>query len=220
MRLRSLTLPTADISALTEFYAGRLGLTIVARAADSVTFAVGAGQLTFEVAASGTAPTFHFAFDVPAGAVDAAADWLEKATPLLVVDGARIAEFPNWLARSVYVRDPAGNIAECIGRRSLGWPPAVAPFSAAGLRGISEIGLVVPDVPAFVAFARTTYGLPFFARQPATDRFTVLGDNAGLLIVVPPGRPWFPTDTLSAAFPLTVELEFQPGHPPVVLRLP
>ena len=220
MRLLSLTLLTANVAALADFYAGQLGLAVVARTATSMTLVAGAGRLTFTQAATGTTPTFHFAFDVPADAAEAAADWLESAAPLLPVDGARIAEFPNWLARSAYVRDPAGNIVECIGRRALDWPPAAAPFSAAGLRGLSEIGLVVPDVPAFVAYAQATYGVPLFTRQPPTDRFAVLGDDAGLLIVVPPGRPWFPTDTPSAAFPLTVEFEPRPGQAPAVLRLP
>lgn len=220
MRLLSLTLPTADVGALTDFYAGQLGLTIVRRTATAVTLAVGADLLTFERAAVSTAPFFHFAFDVPYAAVEAAANWLEGAARLLPADGRRIAGFPNWLARSAYVRDPAGNIVECIGRQPLPWLPAATPFTAAGLRGLSEIGVVVPDVPTFVADVRATYGLPVFVRQPPNDRFFVLGDDAGLLIVVPPGRAWFPTDVPSAVFPLTVELKAGPGRPPVMLRLP
>ncbi|MBC7449362.1 MAG: hypothetical protein H7330_15015 [Hymenobacteraceae bacterium] len=220
MLLRSLTLPTADVAALANFYGSQLGLVVIAHSATALTLRVGASQLSFVIAEAGTAPTFHFAFDVPADAVDAAADWLARAAPLLPVDGAYIAEFPNWLARSAYVRDPAGNIIECIGRRALAWPPAEVPFSARDLRGLSEIGLVVTDVPEFVAYVQRTYGLPVFARQPPTDRFAVLGGDEGLLIVVPPGRPWFPTDTLSTSFPLLVELVPALGHAPVKLRLP
>lgn len=220
MLLRSLILPTTAVAALADFYVGQLGFAVVSQSAHALTLAVGSGQLTFQQIEADVAPYFHFAFDVAAEAVDAAADWLARAALLLPVAGARIAEFPNWQARSAYVRDPAGNIVECIGRRPLAWPPAATPFSAQDVRGLSEIGVVVPDVRKFVALVQATCHLPVFARQAPTDRFTVLGDDAGLLIVVPPGRPWFPTDSPSAEFPLTVELVPAAGRVPAILRLP
>lgn len=221
MRLRRLTLLTADVPALTAFYGERLGLPITAASAERLTLAVGADCLTFEAAPAGTAPFYHLAFDVPASALDAAADWLAAAAPLLPMsDGARIAEFPNWQARSTYALDPAGNILELIGRRPPGTEAVAAPFGAAQVRGLSEIGVVAPNLPAIVARLQAEIGLPTFARQPPTERFVVFGTDDGLLIVVPPGRAWFPTTIPADVFPLTIELEPAPGRAPVVLRLP
>ena len=60
---------------------------------------------------------------------------------------------------------------------------------------ISEIGLAVPDVPAAVATLQTAFGLPVFGTAAA--EFTPLGDHDVLLIMVRPGRAWFPTLTVT-----------------------
>jgi catechol 2,3-dioxygenase-like lactoylglutathione lyase family enzyme len=220
MQIRRLTLPTAALAALTEFYADVLGFPVLRKSAEAVTLGVGTAQLTFVTAEVGSAPFFHFAFDVAAEAIDAAAGWLQSAAPLLPFEGADIIDFPNWQARSAYVRDPAGNIIECIGRRPLAWPAAGTPFSVRDVHGVSEIGLVVPDVAAFAQRLISTTGLTHFARQAASDRFAVLGTDTGLLIVVPPGRSWFPTNTPSAIFPLEVELLPADEQPLYRLELP
>ncbi len=220
MLIHRLILPTAALPALATFYADVLGLPVLARSADEITLAVGGGQLTFVTAAVGPAPFFHVAFEVAPDAVEAAAGWLAAAAPLLYYQGAPIIDFPNWHARSAYIRDPGGNIIECIGRQPLAGPPAGNPFSALDLRGLSEIGLVVPDVPAYAAELAAATGLTPFVRQPATAQFTAFGTDAGLLLLVPPGRAWFPTTVASACFPLTAEL-LLPGEPaPFQLRLP
>ncbi len=224
MRIRRLTLPTAQLAALATFYVDTLGITALVRTAAELTLAIGDATLTFRPAAPGEAPFFHFAFEVAADSVEAAGQWFRMAGPLLheEPDSNEIIEFPNWEASSVYLRDPADNIAECIGRRPLVRPSAAHPFTAADLHGLSEIGLVSADVHALANQLVTAYGLPYFKRQPFSPRFAVLGDDEGLLILVPPGRAWFPTkDALSDVFPLEIEwAATQEGAPPVVLRLP
>ncbi len=219
MHLTALTLWTTEVAALADFYGRQLGLPVVAHSAEAVTLAVGAGRLTFAHSTTDVAP-YHLAFSVAYAAVEAAADWLAGAAPLLPVNGARIAEFPNWLARSAYALDPAGNILEVIGRQAEIVRPPKGDFSATDVRGLSEIGLVVPDPAAFVAHLQATYGLSVFARQPASTQFAVVGDDSGLLIVVPPGRAWYPTAIASALGPVEVELTSLPGTAPVTLWLP
>ena len=72
-------------------------------------------------------------------------------------------------------------------------------------------GVVVADVPTAVARYQKDAGLPVFARQPPQPNFAALGTDTGLVMLVPPGRPWFPTDVPSAAFPLEVEIHPTPG---------
>lgn len=221
MHLRHAYLAATDLSALAAFYTDALGLPALVRTHEQLTLAIGsASRLTFRAIDATSLPpalppTYHFAFHVPVGSVEAAAAWLGARAPLLSYEGKAVVEFPNWLARAVYALDPAGNIIECIERRPLtDEPPAGVPFSAADLRGLSEIAVVVADVPAFVADCATRHGLPLFARQPGTSTFAAVGDDHGLLIVVPPGRAWFPTtDRRSIAAPLTVELTTATGQP-------
>jgi catechol-2,3-dioxygenase len=221
VRIRHLTLPTADLAALAAFYVDALGFRALVRQPTELTLAVGISTLTFRPAELGEAPFFHFAFQISADDVEAAAAWFGSVGPLLPFEEQEIIDFPNWQARSVYLRDPSGNIIECIGRRPLGLPATPEPFTAAAIHSLSEIGLVTDEVPALAAHLVTMLGLPYFSRQPADPRFTALGDDEGLLLLVPPGRAWFPTTTaVSAVYPVEVELEPVAGAAAQVLRVP
>ncbi len=219
MRIRRLTLQTLDLPALTDFYVRQLGLRVLERNRVSLTLAVGSSALVFRAPPNPVPdtpqPRYHFAFNVPGKSIEAAAAWLGRAAPLLPIPGQApdqpIAPFPNWQAEAVYALDPGGNIIECIARHGLELPPAGKPFSAADLHSVSEIGVVVEDVPTAVTRYQQSSTLPVFARQPPQPNFAAMGTDTGLLIVVPPGRPWFPTDVPSAAFPLEVEFQYKPG---------
>lgn len=219
MLIRRLTLQTLDLPALTAFYVAGLGLRVLERTPLRLTLAVGHSELTFRALPrpdpDAPRPRYHFAFNVPGGAIGAAAAWLGRAAALLPIPGQApdqpVAPFPNWQAEAVYALDPGGNIIECIARHGLDLPPVGEPFSATDLHGISEIGVVVADVPTAVARYQKDAGLPVFARQPPQPNFAALGTDTGLVMLVPPGRPWFPTDVPSAAFPLEVEIHPKPG---------
>src|SRR5690606_32682710 len=71
---------------------------------------------------------------------------------------------------------------------------------------ISEVGLVAHSVPDACAAIRRRFGLDYFERQPPRDDFSVLGTHSGLLIVVPPGRCWYPTQQEAGLFPLDVDI--------------
>ena len=62
----------------------------------------------------------------------------------------------------------------------------------------------VADVPATVAYLENEVGLPLWDG----DRrgFTALGDDHGLAIVVPAGRPCFPPTRPAAALPLSLTI--------------
>lgn len=206
MHLLDLHLLTADLAATRRFYAGTLGLPVHQPAPGCLAVHVGTSTITFEQAPPGTVPFYHVAFTVPANQIDAAQAWLQARLPLLPVhEGECIADFRNWQAQALYFHDPNGTILECIARRPL--PNAsAAPFGPASLLGLSEVGVVVPDVPAFCQFAARALGIPPFARGPVGPEFAALGTDDGLLVVSKDGRGWVPTRRPAEAYPLRLTL--------------
>ena len=124
--------------------------------------------------------------------------WLAQRVPLhRDATGADEFAFTDWDAHAAYFFDPLGNIVEIIARHAL--PDAgVQPFTSAGLRCVSEIGLPVPNVRRAVTQTCEAAQADVY-RGPGSDEFAAVGDEHGLMIVVRRGRPWFP-DTGIAAF--------------------
>jgi hypothetical protein len=89
---------------------------------------------------------------------------------------------------SYYFPDPAGNILECIVRVDL---PAKAgeDFGPENILHISEIGLVVDDVPSAVKQLKTRLGIEVY-RDSAFEDFAQLGDINGVLVLAKRGRLW------------------------------
>ncbi|RAK70285.1 VOC family protein [Hymenobacter edaphi] len=195
MKITLLSLLTAELPALRHFYGQVLGLTVAVAEDDpgAIRVEVGYSQLRFYPAPAGTRPFYHVAFSVPHNQLAAARQWVQARTPLLPVPaGGFVADFADWNAHAFYFLDPAGNVLECIARHAL--PNASsAPFSAASLLGISEIGLVVADVPAALKRVCAETAAPVFHRGPVREDFAAVGDDDGLLILVREGRAWFPT---------------------------
>ncbi len=75
---------------------------------------------------------------------------------------------------------------------------------------MSEIGVAVPDVLAAVATLRAA-GIRPYGNEPTGD-FAAVGDIDGLLILVTPGRAWFPTTSRYVAdTPVTVNTSVERG---------
>lgn len=205
MNIRTLTLPTHDLAAQHTFYTQILGLTAVSSDACSLTIPVGSSRLTFEQV-DDFSGFFHVAFDIPHTLVGQAEDWLRSRLSLLA-DGQGRSVFPPgdpWNTTNLYFDDPAGNILEVVARHDQlldGTPP----FGPRHLLHISELGVVVPDVPQAVSDLGQRFGLHAFNGQ--TDTFTPVGGHDGMLIVVREGRGWFPVGR--PAVPSTFELRFE-----------
>lgn len=115
----------ADLDAAEKFYGGILGLSLGSRSGNRGLFYQVGNQvfLVFnpdETVKGGTVPAHgaygagHFALQIEDEQYDA---WLEH----LRQNGVAIEQehfWPNWNARSIYFRDPAGNVAELITRGS------------------------------------------------------------------------------------------------------
>ncbi|MGN8050821.1 VOC family protein [Curtobacterium sp. 22159] len=204
MHIRQVQLTTRSIDETARFYT-RLGCEVtIDRETASVT--VGSTRLVFRALEEMTG-AHHLAFTIPTGTFAAAKAWVGTVATLL--GSADVDEFegpPGWNSRSVYFEGPDEQLLELIERRDLGpGPGAVAPDVAPGLVSVSEVGIAVPDVLGAVELLRR-HGLEPYADAPAAE-FAPVGDVDGLLILVSPGRMWFPT------------LDRTPSTAPVVLDI-
>lgn len=196
---RFISLRTAHFQATVDFYQQILGLPLLASGTGYAVFQVGATQLMWEAAESGD-PFYHFAFDIPCNLLTAAADWMATRVELLTRDGNREFTFEDWNASSIYFHDPSGNIVEFIARRNLA-NDSSQPFSPEQLLRVSEIGWPVSEAhpaPQSELEAWRDYGA-----------FKAFGTETALLLVVPEGRGWLPTNRSSEIHPCSLALAHQ-----------
>jgi catechol-2,3-dioxygenase len=127
------------------------------------------------------------------GRFDDAVAWARGQAELIEED----VPFEAWRARAAYYFDSVGNLVELIARER-------AP-GAELLIEVSEVGLPVADVGAAVDFLEAELGLPHFSGD--RSNFSAVGDDHGLFILVPVGRPWLFTDRPASDAPVRVTIE-------------
>jgi catechol-2,3-dioxygenase len=191
MFMTAIDLETSDLSTERTFYTQTLGLPLRQATADSFTVQAGTTALTFR-SSSQQPLLYHFAFTVPLNKWKQAKAWLAARTPLLEGEGEDEFESARVRTRSYYFPDPVGNILEFIAREDL---PATAgeDFGPQDVLHISEIGLVVDDVPGAVQQLKTRLGIEVY-RDSSFEDFAQLGDINGVLVLVKRGRLWFPDE--------------------------
>jgi catechol 2,3-dioxygenase-like lactoylglutathione lyase family enzyme len=204
MKIRQIELQTHLLEKLKHFYTEVLGLMLANERPGSFTLYIGESRLRFTSAADGEEPFYHFAFNIPENQLEEAFIWARERVQILQgADGTELFDFPNWNAHAFYFADPAGNILECIARHDLN-NASDHQFSATSLECISEIGLPVQKPLAFCNRVASELGSPFFDRSTSSDQFAAMGDDNGLLIVVPLTKKWIPTDQLVQPHPVHV----------------
>jgi hypothetical protein len=194
-RILSLELLTAaPLAELKEFYRKTLGLRVLEEKTDRLTIGAGETPVTFLPAGPKDGrPFYHFAFNIPENKIVAARDWQAKRTPLLPIPKRLrdpkypedVVDYNHWNAHSVFFFDPAGNVVEYIDRHDLK-NAAKGDFSVADILYASEIGFIVDDVPAMATKLKESVGVDTY--RGASDQFTALGDEQGLLLVMKRGR--------------------------------
>ena len=191
MFITSIDLDTLDLAQARAFYTQTLGLHLQQETADAFTVQAGATALTFR--ASGVQPLlYHFAFTVPSNKWTQAKAWLTARTTLLEGEGRDEFASARVRTRSCYFPDPAGNILEFIACEDLP-PKAGEDFRPADVAQISEMGLVVDDVPSTVLQLKTKLGIEVY-RDSSFENFAQLGDINGVLVVAKRGRLWAPDE--------------------------
>jgi catechol 2,3-dioxygenase-like lactoylglutathione lyase family enzyme len=216
MRIEEVRAFTRDLSVQRDFYAGALGLPAT-ETPDGFRLQVGASRLQFRRAPTNWEKIYHLAFNVdPDGLASMRERVAAHARVLADEQGNQLFQFPTWNAESFYFLDPCGNILECIARRNL------LPAGVPGLLSISEVGLPANDLPGTVKQLQDALGIPAFG-TPGPE-FAALGDDEGLLIVVPSDRIWHPNTGVPAQ-PTSVgitlvqgENRFSLSYPPLALR--
>ena len=186
----------AAMGAMKTFYGKTLDLRITNETGDRFTVEAGETQVTFVSAADAEGPKppfYHFAFNIPENKILAALEWQKARTPLLAIpERNRAAGYPpevvdysHWNAHSIFFLDPAGNVVEYIARHDLKNGDK-APFGWSDILYASEIGLIVDDVAATAATIKDVAAVQQY--RDASDQFTAMGDEYGLLLVMKRGR--------------------------------
>ena len=229
MQITSVDTVTRSTAETAAYYETVLGLP-VRKEIGAVEVTVGRSVVRFREDADAEGDQ-HYAFLIDDARFDAARTFL-AAGPGLLSDGDR-TEFEAqsaWNARSLYFPGPDRSVLEVIARRdlpsNLGAGPvsgakASSParsgtqltFGPADLLSVSEVGIAVPDV-ARTADRLTNAGI---GRYPdGSETFSPAGHIDGMLILVSPGRTWFPTsDRVVAEPPVTVVAQAGPASPGV-----
>ena len=225
MEIISVDTMTRSTAETATYYESVLGLP-VQREIGAVEVTVGRSVIRFREDPDATGDQ-HYAFLIDDARFDAARAFLESG-PGLLSDGER-AEFesqPAWNARSLYFPGPDRSVLEVIARRDLpsnlgagpvsgakasspqGSGTQSALFGPADLLSVSEVGVAVPDVVR-TADRLTDAGI---GRYPdGSAEFSPAGQIDGMLILVGPGRAWFPTsDRAVGEPPVTVVAQAGP----------
>lgn len=208
MQIHELTIAAGNPEELKKFYSEELGFKEIeaSTATDGFSFQCGYTRINFVPGDKDS--RYHFAFNIRPDQLPASIDWLNDHKIELINNDkgpGKIVDFPAWRAKSVYFFDPAGNIVELIARAAIA-PAGNAPkFSAASVCGVSEIGIVCHDVDAMRQWIETTHGVKGFARQENTGEFSAMGDDEGLLLLVPEGRPWYMGNFDAHHFPIAIK---------------
>ena len=211
MHIHMLALQASNLSDLHRFYAHTLNFAVDGFTESQLAVRCGSSRLIFNRADEPVVPA-HFAFNIAEAHHVEVFGWLRARVDFIALDGADEFFSTDWNAHMVYACDPAGNIIEFIARHTLvdgatAGASNDAPINAAGLAScISEIGIACDDVPATARawsqiFSTSAYG-------ETNGNFYPIGDEHGLLIIVPKGRIWFPNTGVAArAAPVTAHID-------------
>jgi catechol-2,3-dioxygenase len=203
MHIKELILQTNSLHRTRVFYNKTLELDIVEQSEEKISFRVGKTKLTFTEIKDGK-PYYHFAFNITNNKFSDSFEWINNKLDILPVnDEMLIAGYDNWNAQSFYFYDNNGSILEFITRFDLPYY-SDKPFSSACIEEISEIGLVVDNVPDSAADLNEAHKIPYFKKGPRLQDFVAMGDDYGLLLVCQSKRAWVPTNKLAQKFPVTV----------------
>nr|BBH87504.1 hypothetical protein KTC_22550 [Thermosporothrix sp. COM3] len=205
MKIRALTLQTTQLETQKAFYTSLLHLPLLAETQESFTVKAGETRITFEVTEQ-RGYVYHFAFKLPLNQFAEGKAWLQQRVPLLQEDGQDEFAATNWVGRSCYFYDAAGNILEFLVRADLPEERPEDTFSSDMILRVGEIGLAVEDPFITSAYLQEQFNYVSIKKEPGPT-FNPIGDRYGSLIVVKLGRSWFPTTKAAVSAPIRVEIE-------------
>ena len=210
MEIKLLTLQTNELEIMKEFYTQHLGFSISEESLNTFQIQVGTSILEFTNENVVGEPYYHYAFNIPANQFREAKEWLKEKTTLLLEEGEDEADFSFWPAHACYFEDPAGNIVELIARYNVS-PNSESPFSVNKILNISEIGLIVKDVPK-VGEQFKEINIFNSDSDPVTNsylNFMQANNNGVFILLTSINRRWLFSEKESKIFPMKIALDKQ-----------
>ncbi|GAA0458353.1 VOC family protein [Alkalibacillus silvisoli] len=207
MEIKTMTLQTAKLTEMKDFYIKQLGFILIEENDDSFRFAVGSSELEFTSNGVTKNPYYHFAINIPSNKFIEAKTWIKERVSLNLEDGQDEVDFTHLPAHALYFDDPSGNVVEFISRHSMKTDQD-KPFSIKSVLNISEIGVTVNDVYS-AAGALNRVGVTERDNEVINKQnLNFMGDRkTGVFIILnQPGRRWIFSEKLSNIFPLSITL--------------
>ncbi|MEP6806926.1 MAG: VOC family protein [Flavobacterium sp.] len=206
MKLKHIQIQTNNIQNTINFYQEILELPIIEKSENHVTIQAGNSILKF-IENSQFDSIYHFAFNIPENKLDEAIKWFKSKVDLIFIEDQKvITNFENWNANAIYFYDNNGNLLEFIARHVL-YNAQKEAFSSKAILNISEIGIVNEKPLELGNQLIEKHGLEFFSKNANSKFFAAIGDDEGLLIMVQPGRNWYPTQTPSKSNKTEIRIE-------------
>jgi len=205
MKIKKVRILSRNLIETEKFYADILGFAIQEKTSATISFTIGNSELTF-IKTDISNPVYHFAFNIPNNQLYEAEKWISSKTSVIKLENNPIIDFPNWNAKSLYFFDNNGNVLEFIARFDLKNESDIL-FNGSSILSISEIAFVTNDVEALAEKLISKNNLSYFNKQIQSKKFSVVGEDDGLLILVDSNRNWFPTEIKCESFWMEVLVE-------------
>ncbi|WP_251517215.1 MULTISPECIES: hypothetical protein [Staphylococcus] len=200
MKLKSITLFTANLVDTFHFYKDTLECPVQIINAMAFKVTIGETQLLFQKSHEMNQPFYHFAIDIPYNHFNEMKRHYLNILFLLTEKGQHTATFDTFYAHSFYFNDPSGNVVELIARNS-----NISDY--AQFIRISEIGFVCNDLLNVYA-ALSDYHLQTVNHAyPTAENFNFIGDSQdeSYIILTSEEKKWDFSDQSSKAYPIKIE---------------
>ncbi|HEX8548671.1 MAG TPA: hypothetical protein VF691_17035 [Cytophagaceae bacterium] len=192
MEIVEIILLSDNLAETEHFYSKTIGFDVAEKHENSISFKAGSSLLTF-IKSDNLNPIYHFAFNIPRNRFHEAVYWSSLRVSLINNEnGETVTDFRNWNAKAFYFYDNNGNVLEFIARFGLE-NESVNDFEGSSIQSISEIGIVADSPLKLAETLIKDYNVSYFDKGPRMEKFAVLGDDNGLLIISKAKRHWYPT---------------------------
>ena len=206
MKILEIEIQTDNIKETETFYSEILGMQLVNKNQNSISFKAGQSKLTF-IKSDNINPIYHFAFNIPNNKLEEAILWAKSRLRLIENDeNGIIANFESWNANAIYFYDNNNNIVEFIARFDLE-NSTEKPFDISVIESISEIGIVTDKPLDLAETLIESYNLVYFNKSTKSEKFAALGNDNGLFIIVETNRKWYPTEQKAKKYFSRIKIE-------------
>ncbi|MDN5205266.1 VOC family protein [Fulvivirgaceae bacterium BMA10] len=203
MKIQELVLNSNKLDLQKNFYSKKLGFEIIEEFGDGFSIQTGATRLSF-VNFTDQNTNYHFAFQISKEKIKVAREWLINRDISLLKETKTKSDLV--MGKSLYFRDPDGNIVEFIGRSVEDRRSA---FAIESVLRLSEIGLPTKDTFSLAKKLIDDYHIVPKDEEEFNHDFCWVGDDDGVLIVVKEGRHWIPTNCPSIASDFQIKIKVQ-----------